>query len=47
MPTEEPVTAYTNPDVPLPQFVRDQTAEQTDPRQSPEIQPNFMQNMLR
>ena len=47
MPTEEPVTAYTNPDVPLPQFVRDQTAEQTDPRQSPEFQPNFMQNMLR
>ena len=40
---EETQSAYTNPDVFLPDFVRNQTAQQTDPRQVAEFQPNFMQ----
>ena len=41
-PMEEPQSAFTNPDTFVPQFVRDGTSQQTDPRQAPEFQPNFI-----
>ena len=41
-PMQEPQSAFTNPDTFVPQFVRDGTSQQTDPRQAPEFQPNFV-----
>ena len=39
---EEPMSAFTNPNEFMPQFVRDGVSEETDPRQEAEFQPNFV-----
>jgi hypothetical protein len=37
-----PQSAFTNPATFVPQFARDGVSQQTDPRQAPEFQPNFI-----
>jgi len=39
---EEPMSAFTNPNDFMPQFVRDGVSKETDPRQEAEFQPNFV-----
>jgi hypothetical protein len=38
----EPMSAFTNPNEFVPQFVRDGVSQETDPRQEAEFQPNFV-----